>query len=412
MLPVLAVNNSRIMSDIEALAQFSVGAGPGVTRLTFSPEDRLARQYLRNSMMKAGMRISEFCPGVMRGRLSTAESEGPSVMAGSHIDTVLNGGKFDGVLGVVAALEVARVLSENSVPLRSPFEVVIFPEEDGARFGAVLTGSKAWTGMLTAEHLRTMNDADGVSYLKAMEQEGLPASELLSHVLTRDSAKAFFEVHIEQSVVLEKRQIDIGIVTKIIGIRGFDVTLQGVANHAGATPMSLRRDALAGAAEIIVELERAVKGFGPHAVCTVGQINCSPGARNIIPGEVLFSIDFRDVDKIDERWQQASSCIFGIAGRREIAVNVIQRVTTEPVPLSSNLQVLVEEKTTRRGLSSLRMPSGAVHDAQVLAPLVETAMIFVPSRGGRSHCPEEFTESAHIENGANVLLDAVLTLVS
>src|SRR5262245_21119878 len=227
------VNVSRIMSDIEALAQFSVGERPGVTRLTFSREDRLARQYLRESMMKVGMCVSEVPPCVMCGRLSTAESNGPPVAAGSHIDTALNGGKFDGVLGVVAALEVARVLSENLVPLRSPFEVVIFPEEDGARFGAVLTGSKAWTGVLTAEQLGAMNDADGVNYLEAMQREGLPASELASHVFAHNSAKAFLELHIEQSVVLEQRRIDIGIVTEIIGIRGFDVTLQGVAKSCG-----------------------------------------------------------------------------------------------------------------------------------------------------------------------------------
>jgi allantoate deiminase len=409
---VLTVNVSRIMSDIEALAQFSVSELPGVTRLTFSREDRLARQYLRESMMSVGMCVSEVPPGVMFGRLRTPESDGPPVAAGSHIDTVLNGGKFDGVLGVVAALEVARVLSENSVPLRRPFEVITFPEDDGARFGAVLTGSKAWTGVLTAEQLGAMNDVHGVSYLEAMEQAGLPARELASHLFTHDSAKAFLELHIEQSVVLEQRRVDIGIVTEIIGIRGFDVTLQGVANHAGATPMGMRRDALTGAAEIILQIEQAVKQLGPHTVCTVGQINCNPGARNIIPGEVRLSIDFRDVEKIDERWQQASSRISEIAQRRQIAVDVTPRVSTEPVPLSSNLQALVEEKARRRGLSFLRMPSGAVHDAQVMAPLVETGMIFVPSRAGRSHCPEEFTESEHIENGANVLLDAVLTLVS
>src|SRR5262249_9799497 len=248
------VNVSRIMSDIEALAQFSVGERPGVTRLTFSREDRLARQYLRESMMKVGMCVSEVPPCVMCGRLSTPESNGPAGAAGSHIDTALNGGKFDGVLGVVAALEVARVLSENLVPLRSPFEVVIFPEEDGARFGAVLTGSKAWTGVLTAEQVGAMNDADGVNYLEAMEGEGLPARELASHVFTHDSAN------------------DIGVVTEIIGIRGFDVTtLQGVANLAGATPTSMRRDALTGAAEIIFQIEQAVKQFGPHTVCTVGR---------------------------------------------------------------------------------------------------------------------------------------------
>jgi allantoate deiminase len=409
---MLAANLARICKDIETLGSFTAGEGDGVTRLTFSAEDAAARQYLRRVMEGIGLTVAEVPPGVLIGRLGAPDGVGPPIMAGSHIDSVRNGGTLDGVLGVVAALEVARVLVENRVALHAPFEVVAFPEEDGARFGTVLAGSKAWVGQLGVDQLRQMRDPAGISYIDAMEQAGFPAAELPYHLFRRGTAQAFLELHIEQSVILEAGGIDIGVVTGITGIRGFDVTLQGVANHAGATPMTLRNDALAGAAEIILGLEDRAARLGGHTVCTVGQIDCRPGARNAIPGEVRFSVDFRDIDEIDVRAEDMLSCVREIALRRRLGVEVVPIASSDPVTLSPSLQALIEAAAARRGLSCLRMSSGAVHDAQVLAPLVETAMIFVPSRGGRSHCPEEFTEPAQIENGANVLLDVVLALVN
>lgn len=401
-----------MLNDIKELARFSSGGVSGVTRLTFSPEDCAAREYLRHTMELAGLHVRQLSPGILIGRLDAPDFVDQPVMAGSHIDSVRNGGKFDGVLGVVAAVETARVLAENHVLLRAPFEVVVFPEEDGARFGSVLTGSKAWVGQLDAEKLHSLKDAAGTSYVDAMEQKGLRAADLPDHRFKRGSAKAFLELHIEQSVVLEERGIDIGVVTAISGIRGYEVTLRGVPNHAGATPMSSRRDALAGAAEIMLLLEQRASQMGAHTVCTVGQINCSPGVRNAIPGEVRFSIDFRDVtDDIEGRARDMLSRVYKIAGQRGLSTTVIPSASSDPVTMSPSLQALIEDAAKRRGLSSIRMPSGAVHDAQVIASFVDTGMIFVPSRAGRSHCPEEFTEPAQIENGANVLLDAVLDLV-
>jgi len=411
-MPSLAINIDRLLKDIDALAEFTTGEGAGVTRVTFSKEDRAARAYLRQQMESAGLAVSEIPPGIMLGRLAPAGSSDPPVMSGSHIDSVVSGGRFDGIVGVVGALEVARTISENRVLLRSPYEVVIYPEEEGTRFGAVLTGSKAWSAQLSAQQLSSMRDSDGVSYLDAMTAYGLKADDLERHMFRRGRAKTLLELHIEQSVVLEQERIQIGVVTAIIGIRGFDVTVSGVANHAGATPMPLRRDALAGAAEIMLELERITRTLGAHTVCTVGQIACSPGARNVIPGEVRLSVDFRDIEKLDERWKRVLPCIDEVAGRRGLVASISPKASTEPVALSATVQDLVEQVARHRGLSTMRMPSGAVHDAQVLAPLVETGMIFVPSRGGRSHCPEEYTEPAQIEQGTNVLLDAVMALAA
>jgi allantoate deiminase len=408
-MPALAVNIDRLWQDIETLATFSTG-GEGVNRLTFSAEDRAARAYLRAQMVAAGLEVVEIPPGVMLGRLAPPSSSGPAVMSGSHIDAVPTAGRFDGIVGVVGALEVGRVLAEQRVALKHPYEVVIYPEEEGSRFGAVLTGSKAWVGELSPQQLATMVDRQGTSYLTAMEAHGLKATDLEQHRFNPRRAKALLELHIEQSVVLEECSVQIGVVTTITGIRGFEVTLRGVANHAGATPMHRRRDALAGAAEIIVALERLAPTLGPHAVCTVGQISCSPGARNVIPSEVRFSIDFRDIEGLDAKWDRVMPQIRALASARHLAMELCALSTSEPVALSPHIQDVLEQVCHRRGFSCMRMPSGAVHDAQVLGPLVDTGMIFIPSRGGRSHCPEEYSEPAQVEQGVNVLLEAVLAL--
>jgi allantoate deiminase len=204
--------------------------------------------------------------------------------------------------------------------------------------------------------------------------------------------------------------VQIGVVTTITGIRGFEVTLRGVANHAGATPMDRRHDALAGAAEIMLALERLTPTLGPHTVCTVGQIACSPGARNVIPGEVQFSIDFRDIDGLDAKWAEVEPRIRAIASARHLSMEIRPMSASEPVALSPAIQNLLEQVCGRRGFSCMRLPSGAVHDAQVMARLADTGMIFIPSRAGRSHCPEEYSAPAQVEQGTNVLLDAVLAL--
>jgi allantoate deiminase len=405
----LTINIDRICNDIETLATFSAGS-IGVNRLTFSAEDRAARAYLREQMTSAGLEVVEIPPGIMMGRLNPLSSSGPAVMSGSHIDAVPAAGRFDGTVGVIGALEVGRVLAEQRVPLRYPYEVVIYPEEEGTRFGTVLTGSKAWVGELSSQQLGVMYDHTGTNYLAAMQASGLMAADLDAQRFRRGRAKAILELHIEQSVVLEERGVQIGVVTTITGIRGFEVTLRGVANHAGATPMDRRCDALAGAAEIMLALERLAPTLGPHTVCTVGQLSCSPGARNVIPGEVRFSVDFRDIEALDAKWDQMERRMRAIADARHLTMELRPMSSSEPVALSPTVQDLLEQICDRRGLSSLRMPSGAVHDAQVMARFAETGMIFIPSRGGRSHCPEEYSAPEQIEQGVYVLLDAIVAL--
>ena len=222
----LAINIDRLWNDIETLATFSAG-NEGVNRLTFSDEDRAARAYLRAQMVSVGFEVVEIPPGIMLGRLNPLSSSGPAVMSGSHIDAVPAAGRFDGIVGVVGALEVGRVLAEQRVALKHPYEVVIYPEEEGTRFGAVLTGSKAWVGELSPQQLAAMHDRAGTSYLAAMETYGLRAADLERQRFQPGRAKAILELHIEQSVVLEECGVQIGVVTTITGIRSFEVTLTG-----------------------------------------------------------------------------------------------------------------------------------------------------------------------------------------
>jgi allantoate deiminase len=235
----LAITIDRLRNDIETLAIFSAG-DEGVNRVTFSDEDRAARAYLRAQMVSVGFEVVEIPPGIMLGRLNPLSRLAPAVMSGSHIDAVPAAGWFDGIVGVVGALEGGRVLVEHRVALQHPYEVVIYPEEEGTRFGAVLTGSKARVGELSPQQLAAMHDRAGTSYLAAMGTYALRVADLERQRFQPERAKAILELHIEQSVVLEECGVQIGVVTTITGIRSFEVTLKGVANHAGATPMNRR----------------------------------------------------------------------------------------------------------------------------------------------------------------------------
>jgi allantoate deiminase len=252
-----------------------------------------ARAYVAEELNKIGARVATTAGGNLCGRLDGSAPGLPSVMTGSHIDSVLHGGRFDGVAGVVAALEAARVLAEDGIPHRHPVDVVVFAEEEGSRFGSVMIGSRTWVGKLSPDDLQHLKDCDGISYAAAMQQAGLIPGD--PSLLKPGMVKAMIELHIEQSLVLESRGVSIGVVEGINGIKQFVVTLTGVSNHAGATPMGLRRDALQGAARVIATVEEiAVDELGGNTVATVGMLTCEPGQANVIPGRVHFTIDIRD----------------------------------------------------------------------------------------------------------------------
>ncbi|MBI5580378.1 MAG: Zn-dependent hydrolase [Deltaproteobacteria bacterium] len=409
----MKVRIDRIARDIEIINSFTSTPGRGITRFTFSEPYMQARAYLAEELQKIGARVATTPGGNLCGRIEGGMTGLPSVMTGSHIDSVLHGGRFDGVAGVVAALEAARVMAEEKPAHRHPVDVVVFAEEEGSRFGSVMIGSRAWIGKLTSEDLNRLKDQDGVSYAAAMADAGI-APEAAS-LLRPGMVKAMIELHIEQSLVLESKGLSIGVVEGINGIKQFAVSLTGVSNHAGATPMGLRHDALQGAARVIAAVEEiAVQEPGATTVATVGVLTCEPGQANVIPGKVRFTLDIRDLDsgRIDQAARRIMSVIQKTCQDRGLAFDIQPRSDTPPVRLSKEVVRLIETTAREKGIKTLRMPSGALHDSSILPEVTEVGMIFVPSKAGRSHCPEEETNLEDIGAGAELLLGAVAKLAS
>jgi allantoate deiminase len=409
----VGIQIERIARDLDIINSFTATPGKGITRFTFSEPYMQARAYVSEELKKMGARVSTTAGGNLCGRLEGSIPGIPSVMTGSHIDSVLQGGRFDGAAGVVAGLEVARVMAEEKTPHRHPIDVVVFAEEEGSRFGSVMIGSRAWIGKLSSEDLHRLKDGDGISYTAAMANVGLhPGDE---PVLKPGMTKAMIELHIEQSLVLESKMLSIGVVEGINGIKQFMITLTGVPNHAGATPMGLRHDALQGAVRAIAAVEEiAMRDLGEQTVATVGMLTCEPGQANVIPGRVQFTVDIRDLDsgRIDQAAQRILSETQRICRARGLTFDIKPRSDTPPVRLSKELVHLIEETAQQKQVQALRMASGALHDSSILPEVTEVGMIFVPSKAGRSHCPEEETDLGDLRTGAELLLGAVAKLAS
>ncbi len=405
----MKVNAKRIENDIEQINKFNSTPNSGITRSTFTKEYMGALDYIFKELEKVGAEIKIMRGGNIRARLKGSIKDAPSVMIGSHIDSVFQGGKFDGVVGTVTSLEVIRTIYENNISHRNPIDFVVFVEEDGSRFSSVLLGSKIWAGKIKDEELNKIIDKDGISYIEAMNKSGLlPQDESF---LESKNIKAMIEPHIEQSLVLESKGLFIGIVETIAGIKQLEVTVHGVSNHAGATPMNLRNDALCGVAEIILNSEKIASENGT-SVATVGLLEVNPGKTNIIPGKVKFTLDIRDKDDVtlNEIGSKIIDSIVSTCKNRSLSYEIKQVSYTKPVLLSKNIVKLIENAAKNQGATSLKMVSGAVHDSSIIAELGDTGMIFVPSKKGRSHCPEEDTDLKDIETAANILLECVIEL--
>jgi allantoate deiminase len=331
-------------------------------------------------------------------------------MMGSHLDSVAEGGRFDGAAGVAAALEAARIIEEEKLPHHLPIDVVVFAEEEGGRFGWGLLGSSTWSGRITAGRLAQIRDREGVSYLEAMEGAGIKIQDV--SMLDPSSLKAMLELHIEQGKILESRNASIGIVDAIVGITQMTVTIEGSANHAGTTPMNLRRDAMQGAARIIAAVETVARQEGEGGVATVGQISCEPGQANVVPSLVRFSVDVRHRDESRLKAMAAGVAYVAenLAKTRDLRCHIEVKAEAEPVGLSPEICDLIEKVARRQGIEPVTMSSGAGHDTGIVAKISNAGMIFVPSQAGRSHCAEEFTKVEDIALGAEILLETVLEL--
>jgi allantoate deiminase len=405
------VQPERIRRDMEAINAFNASPGKGVTRLTFSKEYQGAIRYLVEELKGIGLK-SIFTPGGnLLARLKGSDPQAPAVLTGSHLDTVSSGGCFDGTVGVVAALEAVRVIRERGIEHRLPVCFIVFAEEEGSRFGWGLLGSSIWTGRIHPDRLGAIKDKDGVSFLEALERAGM--DETFHSLLRPEDVAAMVEVHVEQGGILERANRKIGVVEAIAGIRQMVVTVEGVANHAGTTHMGYRFDALQGASRIINAVEETALTAGSGSVATVGQVSCEPGQANVIPGRVSFTVDIRHSS--GGRLEAATGDLLHRAEKicrtRGLEFSVAEKAMVEPVKLSGKLCGIIERQARARQVKPLRMVSGAGHDTGIMASLCEAAMIFLPSKGGRSHCPEEFTSHENIVLGTEILVDTLLEIV-
>jgi N-carbamoyl-L-amino-acid hydrolase len=406
----LSVNVQRLESDLASLARIGRGETPGIHRTAFSEGDRAGRQWLRERLETAGFEVCIDGAANM-GAIWPEGRDRSCVMTGSHLDTVPGAGQLDGALGVVCGLEALRVLSENDVALSRPVELVAFSDEEG-RFGGML-GSQAMSGRLTPESIEQARDLDGVTLAEAMAACGYRAQSVLSAEREPDSIHAFVELHIEQGPVLERDGSAIGLVDGITGLFRWDVRLIGEANHAGTTPMDMRRDAFQAVAEFAMEIERILEEHGsPRSRATVGRVELVPGAANVVPGEARIALEVRDTDRriLKELGHAFRRTLSAIARRRDLGFEFDVVSELEPVACHERVMAAVARACEHAGIEPLRMPSGAAHDTQMMARIAPAGMIFVPSRGGRSHSPAEWTAPADIERGAQVLLRTLLEL--
>jgi allantoate deiminase len=406
----MRIQKERIQKDLEAINAFNATPGKGITRFTFSKEYQGALSYVVEEFHRIGLKCSFAPGGNLRGRLAGSERSGPSVMMGSHLDTVAQGGRFDGTAGVVAALEAARAIREEDLPHRLPIDLVVFAEEEGGRFGWGLLGSSAWSGRMTAAQLAQIKDREGMSYLEALESAGVKIQD--SSMLNPDSLKAMLELHIEQGSILESRNASIGVIEAIVGIKQVIVTIEGSADHAGTTPMNLRRDAMQGAARMIAAVETVAHQEGMEGVATVGQVFCEPGQANVIPGLVRFSVDVRHSDEVRLEAMAAGIAYVAesLSKARNLRCRIEVKAEAEPVRMTQEICDLIERVAREKGVEPVRMASGAGHDTGIIAKISDAGMVFVPSQGGRSHCAEEFTKVEDIALGAEILLETVLEL--
>ncbi len=398
---------------IERLAAInSRQEGDGITREVYTPSYDLAVDYVSELMRDAGLEVRLDSVGNLFGRWPGAAPDVPRVLTGSHFDTTLNAGRFDGVVGVLGAIEAVRHMRAAGVHPRRSIEVIGVAGEE-PRFGAGCIGSRAMVGAITREQLDGMRDRDGVSVAEAMRDRGLDPDRLGDALLDSENVHAFVELHIEQGAVLESSGAEIGVVERIAAPHDLRVTLRGAAMHAGATPMRLRRDALAGASEVVLELERLALGSpSGSTVGTVGVLRVAPGAVNIIPGQVEMDIDVRDSDLAarERVIEKLRAKLEEMAARRGLELTVSTLTCDDPAACSPTVIEAVRDTCAELRVRHVAMISGAYHDAMVLGAKVPMGMIFVPSVDGLSHHPDEYTEARDIDRGVEVLAGTVARL--
>lgn len=402
------IQKERLQKDFAAMAQLT-GLGEGVNRLAFTDADWEGRQYIIDCMIDAGLDVEIDGFGNVIGYKIGTNPDLPVVMVGSHTDSVPNGGNYDGVVGVLSAIEAVRSMIDDGFEHEHTIAVVDFMCEESSRFGAATLGSKAMRGKLTLNDLHRLVDTQGISLYDSLKERKLHPDAIESMAYKRP-VKAFIEIHIEQGKVLEHEQKQIGIVSGIAGPERFYVTIRGNADHSGATPMNLRHDALCGASKIILGIEEVTSmQEEPPVVGTVGISEVVPGAMNVIPGAVKLGVDIRSISKVarDSVVFLIKELIDVIAEKRGLSYTIEPISKDHPVSMHPLMVKEIERAVTSLQLEYMIMPSGAGHDAMHWAEVAPTGMIFIPCRDGISHNPAEFAAMDDIVAGAEVLENVI-----
>lgn len=409
----MEINGRRLLDRLHTLEKFTDTPGNGVTRFSYGDQDKKARKYILDTASSMGCSISIDALHNIRIGLPFNRSGRKTVMAGSHIDTVRNGGWLDGAYGVCGALEVMETISEyissgkyNEKDFSCNYEAVIFAEEEGSVFGSTMTGSKFITGVYGEDDLDKLVDHNGTSLRQILNNP-----DISSLPWDFDSIKSMLELHIEQGPVLDRKGISLGIVDSIFGMRVIEVTLSGIGNHAGATPMSERYDAMTAAAECILAVEKTARSdIEERIVATAGKLEIMPNCSNVIPETVIFTVEVRDKDeeKINRFTDRIINQITDISQRRKVSCSILEHSKSSPLRLAGRLIDDMARHAESQKLSYMIMDSGAVHDACMIAKYADTGMIFVPSIAGRSHVPEENTDDASLITGVQFLMDTIL----
>ena len=404
------VQSQRLQRTLEQLSVYGRNPDGGVTRLGFSEEDMAARKYVMGLMREAGLEVRVDPAGNIFGRRAGSEKL-PVLLFGSHIDSVRHGGNFDGDVGSLGAIEVVRALNDAHVTTRHPLEVVIWVNEEGNHFALGTFGSAAAAGAIGPEVL-SRKDEQGQTIADWLRRYGQDPARFSDARIAPGSVAGYIELHIEQGAVLDKAGVAIGVVQGIVGIKEWSCVVTGFANHAGTTPMNSRRDALAGAARDVLALREEVRRVPGRQVVTVGRMTVEPGAQNVIPGRVEFSVDMRDLDmaKINAIWSRAQERFAEIAHEENVTTQCTLMDSIEPAKTNPAFMDTIRTAAHSAGLSTIDLPSGAGHDAQNVAKFAPIGMIFIPSRGGISHSPKEYSSWEQVADGAEVLYRTIVAL--
>jgi N-carbamoyl-L-amino-acid hydrolase len=406
----IRINLDRLKDDIESLSRIGRDPNGGITRPSFSKADLEARGWLKEKIKSGGFALRQDGAGNIFGRL---EGKGKTIMAGSHIDSVINGGKFDGPVGVLSALECLRRIKEEGLSLSKPLEVASFTDEEGNLVGDFL-GSRAFTGQLNREILEKDLTQFNTTLPEILKGTEFSIESIMEAHKQRPDIEAFLEIHIEQGTVLETENKPIGIVDRIAGKYHKLCSFLGEASHSGTTPLELRHDAFLGLADFALKSTQhvATKHYG--SMVTIGRVNVRPGAFSVVPGQVDFSLDFRSTsnETLEELEKSFLALAEDVASTR--GLNFTSKIVdrTDPISIPSRIIDIMKEESEKLGYPFMTLPSGAGHDTQIVASVAEPGMIFIPCLDGISHSPQEMIKWEDLEKGANLLLQVILRLAS